>query len=69
LNSIFESTCSLNRQSYCAASSIVVMEVNDPIKWRLATSTNDSAETEELVVRVQGILCERDLPPLSKYDA
>ncbi|KAF9455429.1 hypothetical protein BDZ94DRAFT_1367666 [Collybia nuda] len=41
-----------------------------PIKsggiWKLASPKEGSEELEELVLRVQGILCKKDLPPLHK---
>jgi hypothetical protein len=41
-------------------------EVNNPIPWRLTVMPDDSSEAQEVVLRVQGILCEKDLPPIAR---
>lgn len=33
--------------------------------WKLGTK-EDGVETEEVVLRVQGIICNRDLPPIQR---
>ena len=34
--------------------------------WKLGTQEDDHAEPEEVVLRVQGIICHRNLPPIQK---
>ena len=34
--------------------------------WKLGTQVNDEVEAEEVVLRVQGIICNRDLPPIQR---
>jgi hypothetical protein len=41
-------------------------EVNNPIPWRLTVTSDDGSETQEVVLRVQGILCEKELPPIAR---
>lgn len=44
--------------------SIVQHLPDEDIKWRLTEPSDGSDELEEIVLRIQGILCEKDLPPL-----
>ena len=39
---------------------------NIPRCWRFITSNGDSAEQEELVLSVQGIITQMDLPPVTR---
>ena len=34
--------------------------------WKLSTQEKDEVEGEEVVLRVQGIICNRDLPPIQR---
>jgi hypothetical protein len=45
--------------------SYVVQHVQDEeIQWRLTKLSDGSDELEEAVLQIQGVLCEKDLPPL-----
>lgn len=35
-------------------------------KWKLGTRKDGDEEAEEVVLRVQGIICHRNLPPIQK---
>jgi hypothetical protein len=43
-------------------SSVVQHIPNEDIKWRLTKPSDGSDELEEIVLRIQGILCEKELP-------
>ena len=34
--------------------------------WKLGTQENKDVDPEEVVLRVQGIICNRDLPPIQR---
>jgi hypothetical protein len=44
----------------------IVTHVTAPRSWRMLLPETDDEEAEEIVLRVQGILCNKDLPPISK---
>jgi hypothetical protein len=44
--------------------SVVQHLPDEPIKWRLTNPSDGSDELVEVVLRIQGILCEKDLPPI-----
>jgi hypothetical protein len=35
-------------------------------KWKLGAQEDGDVEAEEVVLRVQGIICNQDLPPIQK---
>ena len=37
---------------------------DEAIKWRLTNPSDGSDEMEEVVLKIQGVLCEKDLPPV-----
>ena len=34
--------------------------------WKLGTQKDGDVEAEEVILRVQGIICNRDLPPIQR---
>jgi hypothetical protein len=44
----------------------IVRKMDGPLSWRLTFAPEGSTETEEVVLRIQGVLCEKDLPPVTK---
>lgn len=34
--------------------------------WKLASKEKDNEEAEEVILRVQGIICNQDLPPIER---
>lgn len=34
--------------------------------WKLSAQGDNNVEAEEVVLRVQGIICNRDLPPIQR---
>jgi hypothetical protein len=44
--------------------SVVQHLPEENIKWRLTNPSDGGDELEEVVLRIQGILCEKDLPPI-----
>jgi hypothetical protein len=34
--------------------------------WKLGTREDGDEEAEEVILRVQGIICNRDLPPIQR---
>jgi hypothetical protein len=34
--------------------------------WKLSAQEDNDVEAEEVVLRVQGIICNRDLPPIQR---
>ena len=46
--------------------SLSVVYCGEPSRFRLVTRPpNDDTTVEEVILHVQGILCEKDLPPIS----
>ena len=45
-------------------SSVVQHLPAEEIKWRLTKHSDGSDEVEEVVLQIQGVLCEKDLPPV-----
>jgi hypothetical protein len=46
----------------------VVTKIDKPKTWRLTCevdSSGEGEEREEVVMRLQGILCNKDLPPIT----
>lgn len=46
---------------------IFTIEGQNPRCWKLAMEMGDGNGPEEIVVRVQGIVADLDLPPISQY--
>jgi hypothetical protein len=44
--------------------SVVQHLPEEEIKWRLTKPSDGSDQLEEIVFRIQGVLCEKDLPPV-----
>ena len=40
-----------------------------PQHWKLTFTNNESSEHEELVLRMQGIITHKDLPPITRQYA
>ena len=34
--------------------------------WKLGTKENENVEAEEVVLRIQGIICNQELPPIER---
>jgi hypothetical protein len=45
-------------------SSVVQHLPDEEIKWHLTKSSDGTDELEEVVFQIQGVLCEKELPPL-----
>lgn len=45
------------------------VHINRPSSWKLATAVGEEGEKEELVLRIQGIICDRNLPPIRRTEA
>jgi hypothetical protein len=43
-----------------------VTEYNTPRSWRITLATQDNEVLEEVVLRVQGIVCGKVLPPVTR---
>lgn len=43
---------------------ISAYHTDKPKSWKLATVDPESGDKEELVIIVQGIICQKELPPL-----
>ena len=43
-----------------------VTEYDAPRSWRITIPTQDNNTFEEVVLRLQGIVCGKDLPPISR---
>lgn len=52
------------------ATQAAVTQISAPHSWRMiSVKSGDSAdkdESEEIVMRLQGIICNKDLPPVTK---
>jgi hypothetical protein len=44
----------------------MVRNINGPLPWRLTFIPGGGTEVEEIVLRLQGVLCEKELPPIRK---
>ena len=42
------------------------MTMNENRSWKLGAQEQEDSETGEVVLRIQGIVCNRDLPPIKK---
>jgi len=42
------------------------MTTDENRSWKLGTQEHEDSETEEVVLRIQGVVCNRDLPPIKK---
>lgn len=42
------------------------IQIKRPRCWKLATAPDDQSNQEELVLRPQGIICDRNLPPVKR---
>ena len=42
-----------------------IVQLDHPTSWRLVKDNSDNSEIEEAVIRVQGIIIHKDLPPLT----
>jgi hypothetical protein len=42
-----------------------VASIDQPKSWKLSR-TNSSNEKEEVVLRIQGIVCDKNLPPIKR---
>ena len=40
------------------------MEMGGDRCWKLGIQELEDSETEEVILRIQGIVCNRDLPPI-----
>jgi hypothetical protein len=43
-----------------------VKKIEDPLPWRMTFIPDGGTEEEEVVLHVQGVLCEKELPPIEK---
>lgn len=50
----------------CEKEDIAVYEVDEPVRFRLGMASGDS-EVIELNVHVQGVICQCELPPVSRW--
>jgi hypothetical protein len=44
---------------------MTVRKYDDPTTWRLTKNADAHSDIEESVMRVQGVLCLKDLPPIT----
>jgi len=42
------------------------MEIGGNRSWKLGVQDSEESEIEEAILRVQGIVCNRELPPIRK---
>jgi hypothetical protein len=42
------------------------METADNRSWKLGVQEQEDSEIEEVVLRIQGIVCSRELPPIRR---
>jgi hypothetical protein len=40
------------------------METGSNQSWKLGIKEDEDSETEEVVLRIQGVVCHRELPPI-----
>jgi hypothetical protein len=52
-------------QDYGMAQHCSVASIDQPKSWKLSR-TNSSNEKEEVVLRIQGIVCDKNLPPIKR---
>src|ERR1700683_2811013 len=61
----------VNTQNITLQQTVKVIKYDNPTTWRLIYEGNGIANAEEVVMRVQGVICQKDLPPLTnrpRYD-
>ena len=54
------------KQNNNIAEQVEPIKVERPHCWKLATVPNSNGEQEEMVLRLQGIICDRNLPPIER---
>lgn len=42
------------------------MEIGGNRSWKLGIQESEDSETEEVVLRIQGVVCNRELPPIRR---
>lgn len=59
-------TLTISQSTTGLAEKAEVTEYDTPRSWRIIIPTQDKDISEEVVLRLQGIVCGKDLPPVSR---
>ena len=52
--------------AFASFNTIIAKEFDSNIKWQLAIPSDEGKDNEELVLKIQGILCKNELAPIRR---